>query len=206
MRWVKLGVEDTKFFHAVATERYRINTITSLETTRGRIALDHSEKAAILWDSYRARMSKTEDPEMLFNLQDLVKTHENLGWLADPFTREEIDRIIKRMPNDKAPRPDGFNGLFLKKCWHIIKDDIYALCEDFYNGNLDIQSINSCLITLVPKINNPMGVNDFKPISLLNSVLKLLTKILAKRLQMVIIPLIHKNQYGFIRSRTIKIV
>jgi hemerythrin-like domain-containing protein len=47
-------------------------------------------------------------------------------------------------------------------------------------------------------------VNDFRPISLLNSSIKVLTKILADRLQVVILKLLHANQYGFIRTRTIQ--
>jgi hypothetical protein len=48
-----------------------------------------------------------------------------------PFSRKEIDDVIKAMPSDRAPGPDGFNGLFLKKCWPIIKHDFYRLVEEF---------------------------------------------------------------------------
>jgi hypothetical protein len=61
---------------------------------------------------------------MHFNLQELIQQHD-LQQLESPFTKEDIDRVVKRLPVDKAPGPDGFNGLFLKKCWHIIKEDIY---------------------------------------------------------------------------------
>jgi hypothetical protein len=47
-------------------------------------------------------------------------------------------------------------------------------------------------------------VNDYRPISPMNLAPKLVTKILADRLQAEIISLVHKNQYGFIRSRTIQ--
>ena len=53
-------------------------------------------------------------------------------------------------------------------------------------------------------MNNPETVNDFRPISLLNCNIKLLTKILADRLQQVILQLLHENQYGFIRNKTIQ--
>jgi hypothetical protein len=76
------------------------------------------------------------------------------------------------MPPDKAPGLDGFNGIFLKKCWHIVKNNIYTLCDDFYNGTINLECINTSFITLVPKISNPEGVNDFRPISLLNGSLK----------------------------------
>jgi retron-type reverse transcriptase len=77
------------------------------------------------------------------------------------------------------------------------------LCAAFHSGSLDIQSINSAFITLIPKKDNPELVNDYRPISLVSLALKFLTKILANRMQKVIIPIIHKNQYGFIKSRTI---
>jgi hypothetical protein len=62
--------------------------------------------------------------QMHFNLQELIQQHD-LQQIESPFTKEDIDRVVKRLPVDKAPGPDGFNGLFLKKCWHIIKEDIY---------------------------------------------------------------------------------
>jgi retron-type reverse transcriptase len=108
------------------------------------------------------------------------------------------------MPPDKAPRPDGFNGLFMKKCWQIIKNDFYNFCSDFYLGVANLDCINTSYITLVPKISNPETVSDYRPISLMNISLKLVTKTLADRLQSVIIGLVHHNQYGFIRSRTIQ--
>jgi retron-type reverse transcriptase len=67
-----------------------------------------------------------------------------------------------------------------------------------------MQSINGSHIVLVPKKDNPLRVGDFRPISLLNSSMKILTKILANRLQKIILKLIHINQYGFIKGRSIQ--
>jgi hypothetical protein len=82
--------------------------------------------------------------------------------------------------------------------------DYYKICQGFYEENICMQSINGSHITLVPKIDNPTKVGDYRPISLLNSSVKLITKILANRLQKVIIQLIHRNQYGFIKGRSIE--
>jgi hypothetical protein len=118
--------------------------------------------------------------------------------------QKKTTNVVKRMPLDKAPGPDGFNDLFLKKCWHIIKEDIYKLCLDFFNGSVDPQAINNSFITLIPKVNSPTSINDFWPISLLNCVVKIITKLMGDRLQSVIIPLVHQNQYEFIKTRTIQ--
>jgi retron-type reverse transcriptase len=108
------------------------------------------------------------------------------------------------MPVDKAPGLDGFNGQFLKSSWHIIKHDIYKLCDDFYEGNLDLESINMGHITLIPKVPTPESINDYRPITLLNCVLKIITKLLADRLQKVVLRIVHKNQYGFLKGRNIQ--
>jgi hypothetical protein len=129
--------------------------------------------------------------------------NQYLQSIQGPFTKQDIDNVIKNMPSDKAPGPDGFNGVFFKKCWNIIKEDIYQLCFDFFNGRVELHAINSSFITLVPKVNSPTTVDEFIPISLINCVIKIITKMLGDRLQSVILSLIHKNQYGFIKSRII---
>jgi hypothetical protein len=106
----------------------------------------------------------------------------NLEALGAPIHREEIDTIVKRLPSDKAPGPDGFNGLFIKKCWNIIKNDFYQLCQDFFEGNIILEGINNSFIVLISKKNNPETVNDYRPISLMNLAPKLVTKIMADRL------------------------
>jgi retron-type reverse transcriptase len=57
---------------------------------------------------------------------------------------------------------------------------------------------------LVPKKDNPETVNDFRPISLLNTSMKIITKILANRLQKFALQVVHENQYGFIKGKTIQ--
>jgi hypothetical protein len=120
-----------------------------------------------------------------------------------PSQKMRLMGSIQNLPSDKSLGPDGFNGDFLKKCWPTISQDFYDLCQGFYEGNICMKSINSSHIVLVPKIDNPTTIGDYKPISLPNSSIKLLTKILSNRLQKVITKLIHKNQYVFIKERSI---
>jgi hypothetical protein len=68
-----------------------------------------------------------------------------------------------------------------------------------------VQSINDAFITLVPKVQSPESPNDYRPVSLLNMCLKILTKLPANRLQLKIINLVHANKYGFLRAEPYKI-
>jgi hypothetical protein len=93
---------------------------------------------------------------------------------------------MEEMPFDHAPGLDGFNGMFMKKCWPLIQSDFWRFIVQFSNGSANLEHVNGSFITLIPKKENPAIVNDYRPISLLSSSLKLLTKLLANRLQKVI--------------------
>ena len=141
---------------------------------------------------------------MRFDLPTLIEPTPGLDSLTVPFTPEEVDAVIKDMPSDRAPGPDGFSGIFLKTCWHIIKHDMYELCNQIYEGTLNLESINEGLITLIPKISSPSTVYDYRPITLLNCCLKVIPKLLSTRLKKVIRRIIHRNQYGFLKGCTIQ--
>jgi hypothetical protein len=53
IRWAKLGDENTKFFHSVATRNYRHNYITGLVDEDDRYISEHHQKAAILWRAFK---------------------------------------------------------------------------------------------------------------------------------------------------------
>ena len=141
---------------------------------------------------------------MHFDLNSLIHPRDFLQDISDPIQHSEIDAIVKQMPNNKAPGPDGFNGLFLKKCWPIVRDDFYHFVDYFSEGQANLDCNNSSFITLIPKNQNPETVNDYRPISLMNISPKTICKILADRLQRVVTLLIPQNQYGFIKTRTIQ--
>lgn len=182
IRNIKIGEENTKFFHSMATERFRKNTIASLKLENGDIITDHHQMAAVFWQDFKGRMGCSDGIQMGYNLQQLLQKVAGFQDLSKPFSDEEIESIIKQMPPDRAPGPDGFTGLFLKTCWQILKPDFMALVSDFYEGKVDLECINTSLITLIPKKLSPEMVGDYRPISLTNPRLKFLTKLLANRL------------------------
>ena len=112
---VRFGDKCTKFFHAMATVSFRRNAISSLRDDNDNIVTSHEVKAALLYSAFKGRMGITTQPIMQFDLYELININVELSSLVQPFTQEEIDLLIKTIPTDKAPGPDGFNGLFIKK-------------------------------------------------------------------------------------------
>jgi hypothetical protein len=203
-RLVQFGDENTKFFHAMASERYRKNVISQIVDSSGRTISDHTEKSALFYHEFKRRMGCSIPTSPQYQLNNIVPYCGNLDHLCLPFSQEEIENIILELPSDKAPGPNGFNNLFFKRARHIIREDFFKLSTNFFNHDVDLKSVNHSYITLVPKIDNLEKVSDFRPISLNNSVPKLVAKILANRLQKVATQVVHENQYGFVKGKTIQ--
>lgn len=204
IKWVKLGDSNTNFFHANATIRHRGNLINQLVYDLGITLHSHKDKELLIWHEFKQRLGTSNFSAFSADPHLFIHRHENLSFLEDPFFSEENDDIIKPLPNNKSPRPDGFNNEFLKASWQTITLDFYNLCQAFHSNSLCPKSINRSYITLIPKVESPITISDYRPVSLLNSSGNLITKILANRLQTVITKLVHANQYGFIKSRTIQ--
>jgi hypothetical protein len=121
--------------------------------------------------------------------------------LIAPFTMEEIEEVVRECKGSKCPGPDGFNFAFIKEFWDLMKFDIRIFFDQFHG----IDSLPSCLLsyflTLIPKVNSPHKLTDFWPISLIGCWYKLLSKVLARRLTMVIGKLIPKTQSAFLKGR-----
>ena len=72
----------------------------------------------------------------------------------------------------------------------------------FTKGGLN-RELNQSLIVLVPKIKNSRTVRDYRPISLLGGIYKIVAKILANRIRLVVPKLVHPNQAGFVKGRSL---
>jgi hypothetical protein len=99
--------------------------------------------------------------------------------LDAPFSEEEVWNTIKLLSSDKAPGSDGFTGRFYKVCWPIIKEDIMTAISAVWQRDFrNIRSLNSAYVTLLMKMEGAVHTKDFRPISLIHSFAKLVTKIL----------------------------
>lgn len=138
------------------------------------------------------------NPQSL-HLQNIPKMSSNLyDLLLQPVSREEIKVALFSMHSYKAPRPDGFQPVFFKAYWNIIEDDVYDLVsKTFVSGSID-PHLAETLIVPIPKVDDPTSLKDFRPVSLCNMMLKLISKILVKRIRPYLDEFIRPLQSSFI--------
>jgi hypothetical protein len=114
---------------------------------------------------------------------------------------EEVWAVVADADGNKSPGPDGFNFNIFKKFWGLLKKEILLLFEEFHVSSRIPSSFSSYFITLILKVLNPHRISEFRPISLLGSLYKLLAKVLAVRMAKVMDFIISKNQSTFIKGR-----
>ncbi|MCI34932.1 cysteine-rich receptor-like protein kinase, partial [Trifolium medium] len=102
-----------------------------------------------------------------------------------------------------SPGPDGINFGFIKDFWAELRGDVMRFISEFHRNGKLTKGLNSTFIALIPKIDSPQRLNDFRPISLVISLYKILAKVLANRLRLVIGSVISESQTVFLKDRQI---
>ena len=85
----------------------------------------------------------------------------------------------------------------------MVERDVLAVFEEFYHHSKFEKSLNATFIALIPKKNDASNIRDFRPISLVGSLYKLLSKVLTNRLKQVLDQLISESQNSFVGGRQI---
>ena len=124
-------------------------------------------------------------------------------WLKRPFNEEEIKEAVFDCDGSRAPCPDGYSMMVFQAHWDIVKANIVKVFNEFYRSGIINGISNETYICLVPKKLNSCRVGDFRPISLVNSLYKIIAKVLAKRLQAVLGKTISQSQGAFVAGRQI---
>jgi len=75
--------------------------------------------------------------------------------------------------------------------------------REFHRNGKLVRCINTTFIALIPKVENPQKLNDFRPISLVGSMYKILAKVLANQLRVVVGKVISETQTTFVKDRQI---
>ncbi|XP_070031557.1 uncharacterized protein [Nicotiana tomentosiformis] len=119
------------------------------------------------------------------------------------ITDQEIVESLKAIGDNKAPGIDGFYTVFFKNAWGIINIQITEAIKEFFSTGKIYWAINFSTITLVPKVTKPATIKEYRPIACCSVLYKMISKILASRLQKVMPTIICEAQAGFILGRKI---
>ena len=125
------------------------------------------------------------------------------GLLENAFSVEKVQIVVFGLNGDKAPELDGFTLAFWQFCWDIVKHEVMGFFAEFHSFGRFERSLNSTFIVLIPKKGSTDDLKDFRTISLVGSLYKILAKFMANRLKRVVGNVILNSQHAFVESRQI---
>ena len=203
LKWIREGDANTRLFHIYANARRKKSFVSALHSDEG-VATTQRDKMRVATEFFTKAVGTNSARSRRLNWAALGYSPFNLEDLDMPFTEQELFGTIKSLPSEKAPGPDGFIGIFYKECWGVIKDDLFQAAMGFYNHKTSkMHLFNEANIVLLPKTQEPTTMADYRPISLINSITKIITKLLATRLAPHMNQLVSQAQNTFIKKRCI---
>lgn len=116
-------------------------------------------------------------------------------------TLEEIQSLFFKLNPNKAPGPDGLTSAFFKSAWDVLGEEVTRSIQHFFNSSFLPATANATILTLVPKFPGASKISDFRPISCLNTIYKVISRLLVTRLKPILPQLILPCQTAFVKDR-----
>nr|GEZ36499.1 RNA-directed DNA polymerase, eukaryota [Tanacetum cinerariifolium] len=178
----------------------RANLFCDLKDIDHKDSIDLAQKAKIKW-----AVEGNENSKFFHGIVNKKRRHLAIKVfvLEDMVSNKEIKRAVWDCGSDKSQGPDGFTFEFFKKFWTIVGGDVTNAIKEFFISSSFPKGCNSSFITLIPKVMDVKHLKDFRPISLNGCQYKIIGKILANRLSLVIGDIVSQEQSAFIKGRQI---
>ncbi|KAK3199387.1 hypothetical protein Dsin_022802 [Dipteronia sinensis] len=124
--------------------------------------------------------------------------------LSMDICEQDVKQSLFGIGGLKALGPDGYPTIFFQNYWSCCKKDLVSLIADCFLKGYVPNDINQTIISLIPKVPNPTCMTQLRPISLCNTIYKIVSKILVQRIRPLLPNLVSPNQVAFVPVRQIQ--
>nr|GEU50314.1 putative RNA-directed DNA polymerase, eukaryota, reverse transcriptase zinc-binding domain protein [Tanacetum cinerariifolium] len=203
IKWAVEGDKNSKYYHGVINKKRSKLAIRGVLVDGTWIESPSLVKKAF-FDHFKSQFEQPCSSDILLDSDFTNKV--SLAQVEDlerVVSKEEVKHAVWDCGVDKSPGPDGFTFGFYCRYWSLIEGDVFKAVDWFFQHGIIPNGGNWSFITLIPKIPNANMVKDFTPISLIESVYKIIAKILANRLVTVLGDIVSESQSAFVKDRQI---
>ena len=206
-RFFEEGERSTRYFYSLEKRRKAEHSIKVLTKDNMDTVSDQGQLISETYKFYKSLYSAQPDDKpardafLNFNAPKLSESER--VFCEAPITLEELTKALNSMENNKSPGFDGLSTNFYKHFWPLLGDKLVIVYNyAFQSGCLSVSQRRG-VISLVFKKGDRSLLKNWRPITLLATDYKFLTKALANRLHCVLPSVIHSDQTASVRGRTI---
>jgi len=201
MRWIKEGDCNSRYFHSTVNWKWRYNMLTGVNVEGcwihepGRV----KEETRLF---FKRRFQEPERERLRLDgvrFKSIDQQHNAL--LVARFKEDEVRAAIRNCDSTKRPGPDGLNFNFIKQFCDLLKPNVLRFLNEFHANGVFPKGSYVSFLALIPKVNDPQGLNDYRPISLIGCINKIVAKVLSNRLKKVLPCIIDEHQSTFMEGR-----
>ena len=188
------GEKSTRYFYNLEKHNISNKTWTKIKCKDGTVKTDiHSilsEQTTFFKELLTSDDINLIEANSLLNNVDAKLNDEERDFCEKDVSSEEIFKIIKQLKPNKSPGDDGIISEFYKIYWYLIKRELTDVIKYSLENDTLSKTQYNAIITLLYKKGNREDISNWRPISLLNTDYKIITKILAERLKLFL-PKLH---------------
>ena len=204
-----MGEKSTKFF--LNFENYHATQVCLRMVIVNKKGLSNSQQINdALYNFYQAlfkeKLSLLEECIQSFlDKVSLPKLNENQTLKCEgAITECELLKALSSIDNDKSPRNAYITKEFSIQFWDVVKEPLCAsIQQSFIEGELSTSQKQAIIKLIEKKDRDKRFIKNWRPISLLNVDMKLISKVLASRLKSVISSIVNENQVAYVNNRFI---
>ena len=217
-KWFEQGEKPTKYFFNLEKNNYEKKLIREVKLENDEVISNfvqvNKEIENFYSKMYTSKITGNNTSDVSEHNNNIHKFIEGLNIpqlnveeqesLEKDLTFEELKDALTSFADNKSPGEDGFTKEFYEAFFDLLWKDLLNSYNDAFNkGSLSVSQKRGT-ITLIPKGDeNLSDLKNWRPISLLNTDYKILSKVLAKRMEQHLPKLIHSDQTGFVNGRYI---
>ncbi|GJX53401.1 hypothetical protein Tco_0281770 [Tanacetum coccineum] len=134
---------------------HRLILLQEIEKIDKFASMDLIQNARVKWD-----IEGDENSKFFHGFINQKRRNQMINGIM--VTLKEIKEAVWDCGSSKAPGPDGYSFEFVKKYWGTIQKDLYDFVSLFFATCVMPNGVNSLFFNLIPKVNNPTLITDFR--------------------------------------------